>query len=102
MEFQRGPDPKKSIGVGLFRPREFETNYDAGIWVMQNHVDILGMPGLAKPYPSPEQFAKLREFVCETITITGGIAMDADEIVDQTAQLYRELNEIIGKLNIRI
>jgi len=101
MEFQRGPDPKKSIGVGLFRPRKFETNYDAGKWVMQNHVDILGMPGLAKPYPSPEQFAKLRDFVFENITITEEV-IDDEEIVDKTAQLYRELNEVVGNLNIKI
>lgn len=101
MNFERGKDPKEALEIGLFRPREFETNEEAGIWVMQNHVNLLGMNGLAKPYPTAEQFAKLRDFVFESITITGEV-IDDEEIVDKTAQLYRELNEVVGNLNIRI
>lgn len=100
MEFHRNQDPKKSIDIGLFRKRKFKTNREAGKWVMQNHVKLLEMPGLASPYPSPEQFAKLREIVQQIISITEE-RMDADLIADSTAQLYRELHEPIGNPNLK-
>jgi len=93
--FERHQDPKKALGIGIFRPREFKTCSEAGSWVMQNHTEILKMSKLAKPHPTPEQFQELRNYVEECITIIDE-RREIDEIVDDTANLYRELNEVIG------
>lgn len=93
MDFKRNQAPKEALGIGLFRKRDFEFLDDAKKWLEQNHVVILNLDGLCSPYPTPEQFAELRDYAHKYITITGEDVYDkSNKIVGAVANLYRRIN----------
>lgn len=95
MNFQKNLDPKESLQIGINSPRNFECLDDARTWLMQNHVAILDIDGLCKPFPTPEQFDILRKWVSKYITISGKkVFPESNNIVGGIANLYRELNDV--------
>jgi len=94
MNFERGKDPKEALEIGIFSRRYFNKMSEAKTWVIQNHVAILGLKSLCDPFPTPEQFSKLKEYVREYIHYSDSETWPEDNIVDGVAQLYRELHEV--------
>jgi hypothetical protein len=95
MEFKRGANPKASLGVGLFSNRSFETYNEMRMWLIQNHSAVLDTKGLISSYPTSEQFAELREYVCQYLSIKDRpMEMNPDWIVDGVAEFYRDLYEL--------
>lgn len=102
MRFERNTDPKKSLGVGLFSKRDFDTLEEARTWLMQNHVAILGLDGLCDPWPTPEQFDELRKYVNKYMTVHSFEYSDkSQKVVGGVANLYRDLHDVI-KMRSRI
>jgi len=92
--FERGKNPKEALGIGLFSKRCFDSVLAARKWLVQNHVDILGLNGLCDPYPTEEQFANLRAYVEKYISYSDDESWTSDSLVNGVAQLYRELHEV--------
>jgi len=95
MKFERGKDPKEALGIGIFSERHFDTLEEARAWVIQNHVAILGLDRLCDPWPTPEQFAELRDYVSKYICVPDWEFSDkSNKVVGGVANLYRELHEV--------
>lgn len=95
MRFERGKDPKETMGIGIFSTKKFSNWDEAKTWLLQNHVAILKLDGLCNPYPTPKQFKELWKYVDEYIWILDDLIIwEIDELVEEVAQLYRELNYI--------
>lgn len=98
MKFQRGKDPKESLEIGLFSKREFDNLEDARAWLIENHIAILGLKGLCFPYPTPEQFAELRDYVSKYVYVYGWEFSDkSNKVVGGVANLYRDLYQVLNR-----
>jgi alpha-D-ribose 1-methylphosphonate 5-triphosphate diphosphatase PhnM len=94
MKFERGKDPKKALGVGIFTWRHFDTIEEAKKWFIQNHISILGLKRLCDPWPTPEQFAELRSYANKYIHYSAIETWPIEYFVDSVAQFYRESHEV--------
>jgi hypothetical protein len=95
MQFKRGIDPKEALGIGLFSYREFDSLTEAKIWLVENHLKILGLNTLCFPCPTPEQYDKLRQYADKYMyskRIENTIWGWSDFLVNGVDELYRELN----------
>jgi hypothetical protein len=106
MKFERGIDPKKSMQIGIFSPKYFQDHDEARKWVMQNHVAILELNELCFPYPTPEQFQEIlnfvNEYIMDPLPSSDQYGWDTMYIVDGVAQLYHDLNGVKFGSSIRI
>jgi len=100
-KFERGQDPKKSLGIGLFSNKYFAEPHEVRIFLLQNFTKILGIDYLPDPFPSKTQWNELASYA-EKYLFLDNIHLsenEAEAALDNIKEFYRDLHEVrnLGK-----